>query len=205
MTLANWEIAVYALYLQGGASHSVHTEDVALKCFELAPGSYSWIKHTLYPDKEVARSSLVDARKEKNGSLVVGRAGKGKGHWRRKAQDPEPDGWQLSEAGSKWVCEHEQHLAELLKQAEPKSHRQEVLKKLNRIRRHNLFETFTDQPDSFVPHIGSLAELMRCRVDAHHSVWRERFATMRNQAELAKQADVLAFLDRCEEVLPNIS
>lgn len=204
-TLPNWEIAVYALYLKGGASRSVHTEDVALKCFELAQDSFSWIKYVSYPDKEVARSSLVDARKEKNGRLVVGRAGKGKGHWRRKGQDPEPDGWQLTEAGSKWLSEHEQHLAEILKQAQPKVHRQEVLRKLERIRRHPLFKIFIDEPDSFVPPIGSLAELLRCRVDSHQSVWRERFASLRNQAELAKQADVLAFLDRCEEVLPDIS
>ena len=88
----NWETAVYALYLLGGATKSVHTEDVALKCFELAPGSFSWIKHAHLPDKEVTRSSLVDARKDKYGRLVTGRAGRHKGQYRDRGIPPEADG-----------------------------------------------------------------------------------------------------------------
>ncbi len=53
----NSELVVYALYLLGGESHPVHTEDVALKCFELFPDSFSWVK--LEPKK---RRSLSNAR-----------------------------------------------------------------------------------------------------------------------------------------------
>jgi hypothetical protein len=77
--LNNWEIAVYALHLQGGASAPIRTEDVALKCFEIVPEAFSWIHHTQYPDKDIARVALTDARKPKAGALVKGRAGKGRG------------------------------------------------------------------------------------------------------------------------------
>ena len=35
--LSNIDIVVYALYLLGGWHERVHTDDIALKCFELAP------------------------------------------------------------------------------------------------------------------------------------------------------------------------
>lgn len=197
MALTNWEIAVYALYLRGGASRSVHTEDVALKCFELAPDSFSWVKHRQYPDKEVARKGLVDARAEKN--LVTGRTGRGKGQSSKTATDPALDGWQLTDAGVRWVMENEDRLAHELQERQPKGHRQELLQKLSRIRGHGLFKKFQDQPAGFVPSLGSLAELLRCRVDAERSVWEKRFATLRNEARLANQGDVVTFLDICQK------
>jgi hypothetical protein len=60
--LKNWEIAVYALFLEGGTSKPIHTEDIALACFRLAPDAFSWIRHVEYPDKDIARVALTDAR-----------------------------------------------------------------------------------------------------------------------------------------------
>ena len=65
--LANWKIATYALYVLEGASKTVHTEDIALKCYELAPDVCSWVNYPEYPDKEIVRIALSDAMKEKNG------------------------------------------------------------------------------------------------------------------------------------------
>ena len=42
--LKNWEVVVYALYLAGGVTRAIHTEEVALKCFGLAPDAFSWIR-----------------------------------------------------------------------------------------------------------------------------------------------------------------
>jgi len=70
---ANRELVVYCLYVVGGATERVHTEDLALKCWELFPDSFSWTKYPNYPDKDIVRVALTDARKEKYGALVSGR------------------------------------------------------------------------------------------------------------------------------------
>ncbi len=71
-TLSNIDIALYALHLLGGQDHRVHTEDVALKCFELAPTQFSWVKYPNYPEYNTAYLALGDAQKAKYGGLVVG-------------------------------------------------------------------------------------------------------------------------------------
>lgn len=201
MGLANWEIAVYALYLEGGASHPVNTEHVALKCFQLAPDSFSWIRHRDIPDKEVARSALMDARKDKYGALVSGRAGRGRGQPVRTAANRSVDGWQLTQAGVKWIMDNQKVVGTQLADHEPKVHRQALLHKLAKVRNHRLFKDFKDQPEGFVPSIGSLAELLRCSVDADRLVWERRFAALHNEAQLAGQDDLLSFLEICKKFL----
>jgi len=46
--LANHEIVTIAVFLLGGESHAVDTEDIAVKANEIAPGRFSWRK---YPDQ----------------------------------------------------------------------------------------------------------------------------------------------------------
>lgn len=87
--LSNWQIAVLALYALGGASSRQNGEDVALKCFEIAPRRFSWERHKEYPHLELARAALRDAKKEKNGVLVAGN---------------EATGWLLTKDGLIW-CE----------------------------------------------------------------------------------------------------
>ena len=194
----NWETAVYALYLLGGATKSVHTEDIALRCFELSPGSFSWIRHVDLPDKEVTRSSLMDARKDKYGRLVTGRAGRHQGQYRGRGIPPEADGWSLSEAGVKWVQENQDRVQRSLGTGVDQSNRQEISRALRRVTQSAIFQDFMNDREGFVPKLGDLAELLRCRVDADSHVWSKRFAMLRNQARLAHQGDVLDFLEKCE-------
>ena len=93
--IPNSELVVYVLSLLGGESKSVHTEDIALKCHELFSDSFSWTKYPDRPDKEVVRTGLMDARKEKHGQLVKGRSG--------REIHKVPDGWMLTEAGIEWL------------------------------------------------------------------------------------------------------
>jgi len=201
----NWEIAVYALYLLDGAKKSVHTEDISLKCFEIAPGAFSWIRHGHLPDKEVTRSSLVDARKPKYGRLVIGRAGRFKGQYRDRGTSPEPDGWRLTQEGVKWVLENQARLESGLGNPLPHSTRQEALKAIERIRRHTLYQQFELDGSSFVPSLGELASMLRCRVDAEDRVWASRFLSLRNQAEVAGENVVVRFLERCAELRPALT
>jgi hypothetical protein len=86
--LANHEIVTLAVFLTGGDSKAVDTEDVAVKANELAPGRFTWRKHKDQINIEIVRAFLSDAKKPKYGALLTG-AGK--------------DGWMLSAAGMQFV------------------------------------------------------------------------------------------------------
>lgn len=204
--LRNWEVVVYALYLKEGATRSVHTEDVALQCFELAPRSFSWIKHPQYPDKDIVRVALTDARKAKTagrGALVEGRSGRSLGKNLQTGRAREADGWRLTEEGAAWVVANKVRFEKVLSTGADASKRQDLIRKLARVRGHELYEAFEASPKEFNPQIGALADLLRCRVDAETVVWRKRFEALRASAQLAEQDDVLEFLRRCEEFVAS--
>src|SRR5580765_1329574 len=96
---ANRELVVYALYVAGGATSRVHTEDLALKCWELFPDSFSWTKYPTYPDKDIVRVALTDARKDKYGGLISGRV---EGHT-GDSKGGDAEGWLLTEKGLAWI------------------------------------------------------------------------------------------------------
>jgi len=200
--LANWKIVTYALYLLDGATIPAHTEDIALKCFELAPGSFSWVKHPSYPDKDIVRVALTDAAKSKHGALVTGRSGTGRGRGAGKAS-PAMDGWQLTEAGVRWAVGNRTAVADALGDDAPSPHRQADLKKLAKLRRHEVFQRFLDHPQGFAPQLGELAEMMRCRVDASAHTWGKRIGTFRALAAFCKDGEVLDFLSQCEATLED--
>jgi hypothetical protein len=88
--LANWELVTLACYLGGGSTKLVHSEDVALGAFQLAPGRFCWKKYPQYPDLDSVRVALFDAAKEKNGALVSG---------------SKDSGWSVTRKGLAWVEE----------------------------------------------------------------------------------------------------
>ena len=195
----NRELAVYALYLLGGDSKSVHTEEVAHKCFELFPTSFSWVKYPKYPDKEIARLGLTDARKESYGALVQGRAGQGRGLSAKTQRCPVEDGWMLTAEGIQWLKTNLTALELAAGSGQPKTHRQKLLRQLKRIREHALFQRYTDKQIEFAPQIGELADLLRCRVDAEPDVWQKRFDSVSQQAIAAGQDDVCDFIAKCRQ------
>ena len=87
-SLSNYQIVTIAVYLLGGDSRYVDTEDVAVKANELAPGRFTWRK---YPDQiniHNVGAFLSDAKKPKNGNYLVG---------------SEKKGWLLTENGHRFV------------------------------------------------------------------------------------------------------
>lgn len=193
--ISNWEITVYVLHSLGGGLRFISTEDIAKKCFELAPDCFSWIKYPKYPDKEVVRRGLFHARDEV--ALVRGRAGKGKGQASRTNAEPALDGWSLTAEGAKWILEQGPKLERTLKFRELNSHRQEFLQKIDRICRHPLYQHFLEQPEGFVPSMGEMAELFRCRVDADQSTWDKRFDMVISQANMVDNQNVIKFVTHC--------
>lgn len=77
-----------AVYLLGGASRHLDTEDVAVKAFSLAPTMFGWQKYPQFPNLELVRVALSDAKKRKNGALL---SGSGR------------EGWRLTTAGLDWA------------------------------------------------------------------------------------------------------
>ena len=195
----NRELVVYVLYLLGGDTERVHTEDIALKCFGLFPASFSWVKYPKHPDKDIVRVALTDARKEQYGALVEGRTGQRRGLTAKTRREPVDDGWFLNSSGIHWVKENLTRLQRVTESGLVKGHRQKLLRQVKRVCDHDLFAQYQDAPERFAPMVGDIADLLRCRVDAEPRIWKERFARIRRQAEAAERKDLLQFIMKCEQ------
>lgn len=82
--LSNHEIVTLAVYLLGGDSAYVDTEDVAVKANEIAPGRFTWRKHRDQINLELIRVYLSEAKKPKRGRYLIGSGN---------------EGWMLTEKG----------------------------------------------------------------------------------------------------------
>lgn len=101
---ANHEVVTLAVYLLGGESRQVDTEDVAIKANELAPGRYTWKKHLEQINLEIIRVYLSDAKKPTKGSYVTGNGN---------------EGWLLTERGLEFARAHHADLGEAELSREP--------------------------------------------------------------------------------------
>ena len=84
---SNKELVTIAIFLLGGDSKYVDTEDIAVKVNDLAPGRFKWRK---YPDQiniDNVRKRLSDAKDPKKGGYILGSF---------------KQGWILSEVGLKF-------------------------------------------------------------------------------------------------------
>ena len=82
------DAVIMAVYMLGGDSKAIDTEDVAIRVHELAPGMFSWQK---YPDQinlELVRVQLSNAKKQQYGALLTG-SGR--------------EGWRLTRGGFEWA------------------------------------------------------------------------------------------------------
>lgn len=86
MPLTRPEAATLALFACGGERETIHTEDVAIKTTEIAPGMFAWEKHRDRIDKELVRVALSDARLKKRYTL-----------------GSHDQGWMLTPAGLTWA------------------------------------------------------------------------------------------------------
>jgi hypothetical protein len=82
------ELVLLAVYLLGGGSRSVDTEDVAVKCHEISPEAFAWQKYKDQINLELVRVNLSNAKKKQNGVLL---SGSGR------------EGWRLTSQGIDWL------------------------------------------------------------------------------------------------------
>ena len=85
---SNYQLVAIAVALMGGDLDYVDTEDIAVKVDEMAPARFGWRKYPDRIDLDSVRVALRDAKKPKNGGLLVGN---------------NTDGWMLSPTGMKWI------------------------------------------------------------------------------------------------------
>jgi len=197
--MPNRHLATYALYLLGGDTKDVHTEEITLKCFELFPHSFSWVRYPKYPDKEITRIALCDARKTRYGALVEGRAGQTRRATGGRKREAVADGWRLTAEGIGWVKDNQKYFEQFLRSGEVKEHRQKILRELKRIKEEQLYQQYHASPETFCPEIGEIAAVLRCRVDAEEEIWEKRFETMRSKAQTAEQTEMGRFMELCRE------
>jgi hypothetical protein len=81
--LSSIEILTVAVFLLGGDSRYVDTEDIAVKANEIAPGKFSWVKYREQINIHTVKTHLWDAKSERKGSLLIG----------------SEKGWMLTQAG----------------------------------------------------------------------------------------------------------
>ena len=89
------DIVVLAVHLLGGDKKAVDTEDIAVKCHELSPGTFSWKKYPNQINLELVRVVLSNTKKHDAGELL---SGSGR------------EGWRLSPLGIEWISSHGKYL-----------------------------------------------------------------------------------------------
>jgi len=190
--LTNIDIAVYALYRLGGAASRVHTEEVAMECYRLAPDRFSWELYPEYPDSEPGRSALFDARKPQSGALVTGSKGRGKG-------------WMLTLAGIDRVKLLLPELGKLgVAEPQMRSDRQLMQRYLNDLERHPAYRKFALTGSCETVEDYEFADFLRCGVDSGSRVIRERLDRVRNRAYEAGRTGIVEFLRLCEARFENL-
>lgn len=89
--LSNHEIVTLAVYLLGGDTRYVDTEDAAVKANELAPGRFTWRKYRDQINIDTVRKRLWDAATAEKGAYLAG---------------SEKKGWMLTSAGLKFATKN---------------------------------------------------------------------------------------------------
>lgn len=133
-SFSNYQIVTIAIALLGGDSEFIDREDIAIRANELAPGKFSWRKYPNRIDLDAVGVALRDAKKAKNGELVVG---------------SNTRGWMLSPHGFRWVSTLGKSENEVSAQLKEKSSVALLSQKMERERlfRTTAYEMFVDEQE----------------------------------------------------------
>lgn len=195
--LSDKDIAVYALYLLGGWQKRVHTEDIALKCYELAPSKFSWVKYPQFPDPTPARFALEAAKKPENGGLV-------KGESERKRMSSNIGGWMLTTSGLNWAKANVKRIEEYLGRHKPTGERLPADRKLKALTESSGFTKFRIYGEEADISRAEFAESLLCTVNTRADVLKDRLDQLQSIAEKLGRNDVKGYVDFCLKKFANI-
>lgn len=178
---ANWEIFLWALYQLGGDSQFIDIEDVAFKCFEIAPSRFAWRTRTDLPDYKKCAKGLQEAEARRPSMLVKTRDSFGR---------------QLTAEGQRWIEVNTKRLSQLLQTGIP------VPEPKRRPTSRMLAEIETSAPFVDWRQTGALpqekwriADVLRCSPDSNPATWSDRLESARAVAYAADKESILRFLD----------
>ena len=191
------DVALYALYLLGGWQKRVHTEDVALRCHQLAPSRFSWVKYPEYPDLAPARFALEAAKKPKFGALV-------KGESKRKRTSKNAGGWRLTENGIRWIEANKSRIEQCLGERIPPADRLPEDRRLKELLRATAFEKFERYGEKAEISHAEFAESLICTVNTKAEVLNERLKQLYCTAEELKREEVKKFVNFCQKKFASL-
>ena len=189
--LSNQDIVLFALFELGGQTQRVHTERIAAKAFERARSRFSWRlpEFQEYPDKDVARVALMDARKAKNGALVEGRSGE-------SAEGKDPDGWTFTAAGHAWLRSRLSGLRVTLGQP-PMKLREKDRQMVSRLKAQTLYDRYRTgvmvHDDKFL-----FTDMLQVSPDAPRTTIQGKFETLRTRLQHIDDREIDGFLGACD-------
>lgn len=162
----------------GGATTRQHGEDVALKCYEIAPRRFGWERHQQYPHLELARAALRDGKKEKYGVFVTG---------------DEATGWLLTEAGLAWCEDNAERLEAgrprrgLSALAEPEA------RALRQLTEHRLFERWKGGDNTMAFY--EVADALGFPADAPREAVARRIEELVGATQVADMTELKGFVE----------
>jgi len=188
----NVEVVSYAVGVLGGAKRLVHTERIAVLCQKIAPAQFSWVlkdyRSKGWPDKEVVRNSLEDAKKEKNDALVIG----------KYERDTSKDGWRLTAKGAAWFLSNRDRMTSQLEGVPRYKAGKGEKHLLKQVQDHSLFASFDRTGEVRSPaDLYSFLDLLNCSPDAKDDVIRTKLDRLLAVSDIAGDCHVKQFLLRC--------
>ena len=186
-TFKNPDIAVFALYLLGGATDNVNHEDLAVKCWEMAPERFSWLRHP-YPNADSVRRELSRAKQRKPARVAGGRDG----------------GWRLTEHGVRWVKHNKTGLeASVARPTSEPSRKKELQENLSKLRATAAYQRFSQEGTACALSESDIGSILNVNIDTPKTIVTRRISTLRANATQAEDNDALNFLKALENVVSS--
>jgi hypothetical protein len=199
--LSNVDVVVYALFKLGGYERKMHIEEIAFEAYCLAKERFAWklrrFRDMGFPDKERVRRGLTDAAKEKYGHLVESRADV-------HAKGTETDGWVITPGGVTWIRKNEKRIESILGTTRPRTPFVDTLRFKKRIREQPLFRRFLENENLEGQNLYNFTDMLNIGPDTPKEVIAMKFRTLRSNAELVADQQIIGFLDACAQAFSTV-
>lgn len=192
--LSNVDIVVYAIFKLGGVEKKIHTEHIAMESFKLSKQRFCWRlpKYKKFPDKDLVRVTLSNARKKQCGQLIAGRSGV-------EASGKEADGWMLTPEGTKWIIKNSKRIEQALKIETTAVKRPDIYRILRKFEKEKCYQKFLKYGNLKNINEYDFKDMLSCSPDAYPENIKREFNRLKIQAELTQNKNILVFLKACEK------